>query len=185
MSTSNYILAMCARHMLYSERQESHHPCVQPSACNTNSNVVCSTHTMLSQVLTHHCDIVSAHGSVRNQLSRATAARPVTHIHHRTSLFAACIIRNRYGDAPWRYVTGGTLELMDVRHRRTKEWPMILRNRTWNWRAYLPSRFLSRFYKKNQKCPETAKSSVLFTLATSLAHMYIVEYIQMTFFFSL
>lgn len=115
--------------MLYSERQESHHPCVQPSACNTNSNVVCSTHTMLSQVLTRHCDIVSAHGSVRNQLSRATAARPVTHIHHRTSLFAACIIRNRYGDAPWRYVTRGTLELMDVCHRRTKEWPMILRNR--------------------------------------------------------
>lgn len=149
MLVSNYILEMCARHMLYSERQESHHPCVQPSACNTNSNVVCSTHTMLSQVLTHHCDIVSAHGSVRNQLSRATAARPVTHIHHRTSLFAACIIRNRYGDAPWRYVTRGTLELMDVRHRRTKEWPMILRNRTWNWRTYFipsPSRFLSRFY---------------------------------------
>lgn len=52
-------------------------------------DVVCSTHTMLSQVLTRHCDIVSAHRSVRNQLSRATAARPVTHIHHRTSLFTA------------------------------------------------------------------------------------------------
>jgi len=76
-------------------------PCAQPSACNTNSDVVRSTHTMLSQVLARHCDIVSAHGSARrNQLSRATAARPVTHIHHRTSLFAACIIRNRYGDAP-------------------------------------------------------------------------------------
>ncbi|CAK9813619.1 hypothetical protein ANTPLA_LOCUS7915 [Anthophora plagiata] len=53
---------------------------------------------MLSQVLTRHCDIVSAHRSVRNQLSRATAARPVTHIHHRTSLFTACIIRNRGAD---------------------------------------------------------------------------------------
>jgi len=85
-------------HVVKSRRR---HPCMQPSACNTNSDVVCSTHTMLSQVLTCHCDIVSAHGSVRrNQLSRATAARPVTHIHHRTSLFAACIIRNRYGDAP-------------------------------------------------------------------------------------
>ncbi|KAI4503841.1 hypothetical protein M0802_001244 [Mischocyttarus mexicanus] len=51
---------------------------------------------MLSQVLARHCDIVSAQRSVRNQLSRATAARPVTHIHHRMSLFAAvCIIRNR------------------------------------------------------------------------------------------
>lgn len=124
-----YILEIRARRMLYGERQESRHPCVQPSACNTNSNVVCSTHTMLSQVLTRHCDIVSAHGSVRNQLSRATAARPVTHIHHRTSLFATCIIRNRYGDAPWHYVTRGTLELMDVCHCRTKEWPMTLRNR--------------------------------------------------------
>jgi len=76
-------------------------PRAQPSACNTNSDVVRSTHTMLSQVLARQCDIVSAHGSARrNQLSRATAARPVTHIHHRTSLFAACIIRNRYGDAP-------------------------------------------------------------------------------------
>jgi len=115
---------MRAWRVLCSERQESRHPCVQPSACNTNSNVVCSTHTMLSQVLTRHCDIVSAHGSVRNQLSRATAARPVTHIHHHTSLFAACIIRNRYRDAPWRYVTRGTLELMGVRHRGAKEWPM-------------------------------------------------------------
>ncbi|XP_043666568.1 uncharacterized protein LOC122628378 [Vespula pensylvanica] len=53
---------------------------------------------MLSQVLARHCDIVSAHRSVRNQLSRATAARPVTHIHHRMSLFAVCIIRNRGAD---------------------------------------------------------------------------------------
>lgn len=96
-SRGERILEIRARRVLCSERQESRHPCVQPSACNTNSNVVCSTHTMLSQVLTRHCDIVSAHGSVRNQLSRATAARPVTHIHHHTSLFAACIIRNRYG----------------------------------------------------------------------------------------
>lgn len=124
--TVNYILEMRVRRVLYySERQDSHHPCVQPSACNTNSNVVCNTHTMLSQVLTRHCDIVSAHGSVRNQLSRATAARPVTHIHHRTSLFAACIIRNRYGDAPWRYVTRGILELMSIRHCRNKELSMI------------------------------------------------------------
>ncbi|KAI4494920.1 hypothetical protein M0804_001121 [Polistes exclamans] len=64
---------------------------------------------MLSQVLARHCDIVSAHRSVRNQLSRATAARPVTHIHHRMSLFAVCIIRNRYGYAPWHYVTEGTV----------------------------------------------------------------------------
>jgi len=144
------ILEIRAR-MLYSERQESRHPCVQPSACNTNSNVVCSTHTMLSQVLTRHCDIVSAHGSVRNQLSRATAARPVTHIHHRTSLFATCIIRNRYGDAPWHYVTRGTLELMDVCHSRTKEWPMILRNRTRSWRIYLSSWSLCASYYRSDE----------------------------------
>lgn len=99
------ILEMRVRFTVYLERQESRHPCVQPSACNTSSDVVCSTHTMLSQVLSRHCDIVNAHRSVRNQLSRATAARPVTHIHHRASLFAACIIRNRYGDAPWHYAT--------------------------------------------------------------------------------
>lgn len=99
-------------------KSRSRHPCVQPSACNTNSSVVCSTHTMLSQVLARHCDIVSAHRSVRNQLSRATAARPVTHIHHRMSLFAVCIIRNRYGYAPWHYVTGGTVnEVMGIRYR--------------------------------------------------------------------